>query len=148
MIKKCLTLMLFCSNLYANGPIRPIQSITPGVVDSNATIEKICTTGYTKTVRNVSQKTKNEVFANYGIDPTKDKYEIDHLISLELGGSNDIKNLWPESYTTTPLNAYKKDTLENKLHDLVCADKITLEEAQRVIVEDWVKAYHDYVLQH
>jgi len=148
MIKKCLTLMLFCSNLYAYDPVRPDLKITPGVVDPNATIEKICTVGYTKTVRNVSVKTKNQVFANYHINKVVDRYEIDHLISLELGGSNDIKNLWPESYTTSPLNAYKKDALENKLHDLVCADKITLEEAQRVIVEDWVKAYNDYVLQH
>ena len=24
------------------------------------------------------------------------KSEVDHLISLELGGSNSIKNLWPD----------------------------------------------------
>ena len=148
MIKKCLTLMLFCSNLYANGPIRPIQSMTPGVVNGNASIEVICTPGYSRSARNVSTKTKKEVFHRYGIDPKKDRYEIDHLIPLELGGSNDIKNLWPESYTTTPFNAYKKDALENKLHDLVCADKITLHEARQSISVDWVKAYHDYVLQH
>lgn len=147
-MKKFLTLMLFCSNVYAHGPIRPISSITPGVVDPHATIEKICTPGYTKTVRNVSAKTKKEVFYNYGINPKRGKFEVDHLISLELGGSNDIKNLWPESYTTTPFNAHKKDELENKLHYLVCADKIPLEEAQIVISTDWVRAYHDYVMQH
>jgi hypothetical protein len=148
MIKKCLPLLMFCSNLYAYDPVRPDLKITPGVVDQNATIEKICTPGYTKTVRNVSVKTKQQVFANYHIKKVVDRYEIDHLISLELGGSNDIKNLWPESYTTTPFNAYKKDALENKLHNLVCSDKITLEEAQVAIARDWVKAYHDYVLQH
>lgn len=147
-MKKFLTLLLFCSNLYANGPIHPIESITPGVVDPNATIEKICTVGYTKKVRNVSAKTKKQVFLNYGIDPKQDKFEVDHLISLELGGSNDIKNLWPESYTTTPFNAYKKDTLENKLHDMVCADEIPLEQAQKEIAGDWVRAYHEYVLKH
>ena len=148
MNKTILFLMMFSTSVFANGPIRPITSITPGEVDPKATIEKICTPGYTKTVRNVSAKTKKEVFANYGINPNKDRYEVDHLISLELGGSNDVKNLWPESYTTSPFNAYKKDALENKLHDMVCADKLPLHEAQRVIVEDWVKAYHDYVLQH
>lgn len=147
-MKKFLTLMMFCSNLYAYDIVRPNLQTTPGVVDKTATIEKICTPGYTKTVRNVSVKTKNEVFKSYHIKKVVDRYEIDHLISLELGGSNDIKNLWPQSYTTTPFNAYKKDHLENKLHDLVCADKMTLEEAQKVIVKDWVKAYHDYVLQH
>ena len=140
--------MLFCSNLYAYDVVRPNLQITPGAVDPNATIEKICTPGYSRSARRVSVKTKNEVFANYHIKKVVDRYEIDHLIALELGGSNDIKNLWPESYTTSPFNAYKKDALENKLHDLVCADKISLEEAQSAITKDWVKAYHDYVLQH
>lgn len=147
-MKKFLTLLLFCSNLYAYDTVRPNLKITTGAIDPDATIEKICTPGYTKTVRNVSVKTKNQVLKNYHINKIQDRYEIDHLISLELGGSNDIENLWPESYTTSPFNAHKKDVLENKLHDLVCADKISLEEAQKVIVEDWVKAYHDYVLQH
>lgn len=140
--------MMFSTSVFASGPIRPLISITPGVVDPNATIEKICTPGYTDTVRNVPEKIKQQVFKNYGIDPKSDKFEVDHLISLELGGSNDIKNLWPESYTTTPFNAYKKDVLENKLHSMVCADTIPLEKAQELIVQDWVKAYHDYVLQH
>lgn len=140
--------MLFCSNLYANGPIRPISSMTPGDVDVNASIEDICTPGYSRSVRDVSQKTKKLVFHTYGIDPKKDKYEIDHLIPLSLGGSNDVKNLWPQSYTTTPFNAFKKDVLENRLHDLVCSDKITLDDAKSAIVNDWVRAYHDYVLQH
>lgn len=147
-MKKFLTLLIFCGNLYAYDIVRPNLKVTPGAVDPKATIEKICTPGYTQTVRNVSQKTKNQVFVNYHINKVIDRYEIDHLISLELGGSNDIKNLWPESYTTTPFNAYKKDALENKLHSLVCSDKMPLHEAQSLIVNDWVKAYHDFVLQH
>ena len=39
--------------------------------------------------------------------------EIDHLISLELGGANDEKNLWPELYQGEILNAYVKGQLEN-----------------------------------
>ena len=29
-------------------------------------------------------------------------YEVDHLISLELGGSNEVANLWPEAATPKP----------------------------------------------
>ena len=147
-MNKIMLMLMFASTVYANGPIKPISSITPGAIDHSATVRKICVPGYSKSVRNVSKKTKDEVFQKYGIDPNQDQYEVDHLISLELGGSNDIKNLWPESYTTTPFNAHKKDVLENKLHKMVCSKEITLEQAQKEISTDWVKSYHDHVLKH
>lgn len=126
-------------------PIKPDPKLTPGVVDSAATVEKICTPGYTATVRNVPASVKKQVFAEYHIAPTSDKFEVDHLISLELGGSNNIKNLWPQSYTTQPLNAHRKDVLENKLHDMICSKQITIQEAQKAIATDWVSAYNKYV---
>jgi hypothetical protein len=72
--------------------------------------------------------------------------EIDHLISLELGGSNDIGNLWPQPYFND-CNAHQKDLLENKLHELVCDadDSIPLAEAQLAISTDWISAYTKYV---
>lgn len=73
------------------------------------------------------------------------KYEIDHLVSLELGGSNSIRNLWPQSYVTEPQNAHVKDTLENALHELVCSGKLSLEEAQKAIATNWIQAYGQYV---
>jgi hypothetical protein len=72
----------------------------------------VCIPGYAKSVRHVSGRTKAAVCAEYGIAAHQPgEYEIDHLISLELGGSNDIKNLWPESYRTEPWNAHVKDRL-------------------------------------
>jgi hypothetical protein len=42
----------------------------------------------------VSGHVKAQVHREYGIASHQSgEYEIDHLISLELGGSNDIKNL-------------------------------------------------------
>lgn len=40
---------------------------------------------------------------------------FDHLDSLDLGGSNDPKNLWSESYYTEQFNAHVKDKLEDRL---------------------------------
>jgi hypothetical protein len=57
------------------------------------------------------------------------------------GGSNDIANLWPESYRTEPWNAHVKDKLEDKLHALVCAGKMSLPDAQKAIAGDWISAY-------
>ena|SRR3984893_13624902 len=72
-------------------------------------------------------------------------YEIDHLIPLELGGSNLIKNLWPESHRTSPWNAQVKDRLEGKLHELVCSGQLDLKTAQQAIASNWIEAYKTYV---
>ena len=133
-------------------PLVPDPKLTPGAVNPEATKEVVCVKGYTagndahgNPVRNVTQATKNAVFKEYNVDPKADQFEIDHLISLELGGSNDIKNLWPEAYNTKPLNAHVKDVLENKLHALVCDGKADLATVQKDIASDWTKAYVKYV---
>ncbi len=94
--------------------------------------------GYTATVRNVPSSERAAVFAAYGIiNPPSGAYEVDHLVSLELGGSNDIGNLWPEPYTGVD-NAHDKDVWENRLHTQVCSGAITLATAQNDIVHWWV----------
>lgn len=138
-------------------PLSPNPTLTPGAVNpyiTQANIHQtICKSGYTagldengNKVRNVSESTKKKIFAEYNVAKSSSRFEIDHLISLQLGGSNDIKNLWPQSYVTTPVNAITKDTLENKLHALICSDKITLEEAQHAIATDWRAAHKKYIV--
>ena len=72
-------------------------------------------------------------------------YEEDHLISLEIGGDpRNPDNLWPQPWFGA-WNARVKDTLENRLHRMVCEGDITLEEAQHAIASDWSAAYQKYV---
>ena len=66
--------------------------------------------------------------------------EIDHIISLELGGSNDVTNLYPEKANAQP-GYHLKDKLENRLHDMLCAGQIGLRAAQQQIASNWVKLY-------
>ncbi len=61
---------------------------------------------------------------------------------LELGGSNNLTNLWPQPYRPAP-GAREKDVLENFLHRAVCGGAMTIEEAQRQIATDWYKAYQE-----
>lgn len=126
-------------------PIRPNPHLTPGVT-LDVPIARLCKPGYATSVRHVSEATKRAVYREYGIaHPKREEYEIDHLVSLELGGSNDAKNLWPESYLTQPWNAHRKDALEDRLHALTCRGQITLAAAQAAIRTDWVSAYRKYV---
>ena len=122
-------------------PIEPNPSVTPGAVLPVSTAD-VCTPGYSHKVRDVPEKVKQQAYAEYGITHHQPgEYEVDHLISLELGGSNSIKNLWPQSYKTQPWNAHIKDQLENALHADVCSGKIDMPTAQQEIATDWISAY-------
>ena len=126
-------------------PLVPDPKLTPGAVLQVSKAD-LCQPGYTKLVRNVPEAVKRQVYAEYGITSHKrGEFEVDHLISLELGGSNSIKNLWPESYLTEAWNAHVKDALENRLHELVCSGELDLATAQHEIATDWIAAYKKYV---
>ena len=97
-------------------------------------------------MRNVPSEMKRKVYEEYGVTSHgPGDYEVDHLIPLELGGSNSIKNLWPETHRTSPWNAQVKDRLEGKLHELVCDGRIDLKIAQQAIAANWIEAYKLYV---
>lgn len=65
---------------------------------------------------------------------------MDHLIPLELGGSNEPANLFPEANDPAP-GFPEKDVVENFLHQETCAGRIPLDQAQRAIALDWTKIY-------
>jgi hypothetical protein len=124
----------------------PDPILTPGAVFA-VTAGNVCVSGYSSKVRSVSTAEKSQVYAEYHTDKGKTgDHEVDHLVPLELGGSNDIKNLWPEPANPKP-GFHEKDTLENTMHALVCSGKLDLAEAQREIAGDWYAAYQRYVLQ-
>jgi hypothetical protein len=119
----------------------PDPACTPGAVFPDATVDQICTPGYSSSVRNVPQGVKDQVYAEYGIPSHEPgQYEVDHLISLELGGSNDISNLWPEPADPRP-GFHEKDKVENYLHDEICAGRISLQQAQYQIATNWYAVY-------
>jgi len=123
-----------------NGKL-PDPACTPGDV-FNVTKDQVCTPGYSSSVRNVPTSEKDQVYAEYGIaSRTTGEYEVDHFVSLELGGSNDISNLWPEPANPTP-GFHQKDTVENYLHSQVCNGSMTLQQAQVAIATNWLTVYN------
>ena len=119
-----------------------MRRLTPGGT-FNVPLAKLCQPGYTKTVRDVPLSVKMQVCALYGVPQTHcngREVEIDHLISLEIGGSNEVKNLWPQPYRPIP-GARQKDTFENWLHQQVCSGNMSLKTAQKGIAANWYAGY-------
>lgn len=115
----------------------PNPTLTPGDILTMDYVF-VCNKGYASQVRAVSEATKKQVYKEYNIayPPAKNTYVIDHYISLELGGSNDIKNLWPQPYA----DSLKKDKVENYLQRLMCNRTINISEAQSEI-KNWTVVY-------
>lgn len=122
--------------------VLPDPACTPGDILPEATKAKICVSGYSTTVRDVPESEKQAVYKEYGIKThTSGEYEVDHFVSLELGGSNDISNLWPEPAAPKP-GFHEKDKVENYLHDQVCSGAMTLKDAQIKIATNWLDVYN------
>lgn len=116
---------------------------TPGAVDTDLTTAHLCDKAFhTATARHVTQSEKVKSCRAYGQltgCPGKG-YELDHLISIELGGSNDITNLWPQPVDAPGVVGYHtKDVVENRAHAAVCKGTLTLKQAQDGISTDWYK---------
>src|SRR3990167_4715236 len=125
--------------------IYPDKECTPGSVYEEATVEIICVPGYSATVRATKQSQKRKVYEMYNIPVEERKqYVLDHLISLQLGGRDDVDNLFPQRREKKP-NSRDKDRIENFLKRSVCKGEMTLKEAQETIREDWVEVFDDMV---
>jgi len=138
----------------AAGSFLPDRSCTPGAIDPAVTqgniAATICAHGYTKTVRPPASNTnqfKKLGAAEYGVgySPTT---EFDHLVPLELGGTNAVSNLWPEPNSTGARGFNNpKDLVENALNAAVCSHQVTLVAAQAAIATNWVTAETTLVLK-
>jgi hypothetical protein len=120
----------------------PSRKLTPGAVRKVAK-DEVCSANVQASM--VPVALQRRVFEEYGIpNAPANAYEVDYLITPELGGAADIRNLWPEPYSATIWNARVKDQLEDRLHQLVCDGQLDLATAQHDIATDWIAAYKKY----
>jgi hypothetical protein len=120
----------------------PSRKLTPGAV-RNVAKDDVCSANAQASM--VPVALQRRVFEEYGIaNAPQNAYEVDYLITPELGGAADIRNLWPEPYSATVWNAHVKDQLEDRLHQLVCGGQLDLATAQHDIATDWIAAYKKY----
>jgi ribosomal protein L24E len=128
----------------ANGLVLPDPTCTPGAINTAVTQadirSTICTTGYTDTVRppvSITEPAKYKSMSAYNSTGSATLYEYDHLVPLELGGSSDVRNLWPEPHAG---GSYTKDGVEGRLNAVVCSGQVTLAAAQQAIAANWTTA--------
>jgi hypothetical protein len=113
----------------------------PGAVDPAITQANVhatvCRLGYTKAVRpskEWSASVKARLLIEQHLPGKIQDYELDHLVPLGLGGApRDPANLWLQSWP----EARAKDDDESALHRAMCTGRLTLEQAQRRILEQW-----------
>ena len=128
----------------AEAAAAPKPQLTPGAVVP-LTKEDVCGGGAFAREPLVPASLQRQVFEEYGIErPQPDAYEIDYLITPELGGATSIRNLWPQPYYHTAWHARVKDQLEDRLHAMVCSGEIDLATAQHDIASNWIAAYKKY----
>ena len=110
------------------------------------------TCGHSKAHRGpMSHARRDEILIRYGLPPgMQPDYEVDHLVPLCLGGSDDSSNLWPEPRRSIEpkWNAEAKDRLERFMCDMVCSGQLDIGTAQEDIATDWIAAYHKYYESH
>jgi hypothetical protein len=122
----------------------PDRALTPGATRPVASGD-ICSMVGEEVIRPVPATLQQKVFQEYGMrDAPVEMYEVDYLITPGLGGTDDIRNLWPEPRYHGIWNSFVKDQLEDYLHRLVCAGKLSLATAQKDVASDWISAYKKY----
>ncbi len=129
---------------YRMAGMTPNPALTPGATQPLGK-EDLCSVTWEDRAPDVPRPVALRVFESYGIrDPRPRAFELDYLITPELGGTNDVRNLWPQPYHPRSWNAHAKDALEDRLFALVCDGKLDLTTAQRDIGADWIAAYKKY----
>jgi hypothetical protein len=120
----------------------PDSKLTPGATVL-ADRKAICSLQNVKN-KAVSVALQKKVFEEYGIRNAEPRaYEVDYLVTPALGGADDIRNLWPHSYSAA-WNAKVKDELEDRLREMVCDGRLDLAQAQQEIAANWIAAYKKY----
>jgi len=123
-------IMIFCI-INTIGGVLPNSKKTPGDVVPGIMLNWVCN-HYIDSFP-PSQKDIIVAYKNYGVDIKNINYRLDHLVPTSLGGSNDIKNLWPQ----TIVNFRLKNMVENDLFRCVCNGLMSLKEAQSILMLNW-----------
>jgi hypothetical protein len=141
-----------CTPREKNGFPIPDANCSPGAINPTITLEILTMKGFkTACIRDeaTTPAQKRKTYGWYGlIKPERNTglsqtCELDHIVPLVLGGSDQLENLWPQcgpSGVTLNRRYFKqKDKIEMYLAREVRDGNMELADAQRRIAEDWTQ---------
>lgn len=145
-----------CAPRTSHGFPLPDPTCTPGAINPTITTEILRDPAFrTSCVREQasSRAEKNSTYDSYGVarpdqnTGQNQTCELDHLISLELGGADTVDNIWPQcgpDHVELSERFFKrKDAVENYLAAKVRNGTMSLKEAQVGIATDWTQYLAD-----
>jgi len=139
-----------------DGFLLPDPKCTPGAINPTLTLDVLKDPQFTTKCVRDKATTAQEKFVTYrwyglnkpaGNTGQNQVCELDHLVSLELGGADTLDNLWPQcgpSHVELQERFFKrKDTVENYLAREVRNGNMSLTSAQKGIAKDWTQYLQD-----
>lgn len=141
-----------CHPRMSHGYPLPDSGCTPGAANPTLTLQVLedprFRTGYVRNQATSAAK-KNKIYAWYAITKPRNNRgrsqvcELDHLVSLELGGADTLDNIWPQCGPSR-VELYRryfkqKDMVENYLAAQVRAGTMDLYDVQFGIAQDWTQ---------
>jgi len=141
-----------CTTRTSHGYPIPDPGCTPGAINPTLTTDILRDGDFrTSCIRgqDTTQHEKFETYEWYGIEHPSHNTgenqtcELDHLVSLELGGADTLDNIWPQcgpADTELRERYFKeKDLVENYLAHQVKDGSMDLASAQKGIASDWTQ---------
>jgi hypothetical protein len=141
-----------CTPRMSNGFPLPDPDCTPGAINPTLTAEVLRDTDFRTCCVRDNATTAQQKATTYGWYSIKHPQgnvgqgqtcELDHLVSLELGGADTLENIWPQCGPSGVALAERffkqKDMVENYLAKQVKEGKMDLGEAQKGIAADWTQ---------
>lgn len=145
-----------CHTQIRNGFPVPDPGCTPGATNSTVTLDVLKSPKFkTGCVRDHATSAHQKITTYGWYAVTKPAHntganqicELDHLVSLELGGADTLDNIWPQCGPDGARGLKRffkqKDRVEGYLAAQVRANAIGLEVAQRGIAQDWTQYLND-----
>lgn len=141
-----------CRTQLKNGYPVPDPQCTPGAINPTLTVDVLRDPAFRTTcVRDnaTSAGQKATTYGSYNIahpqhnQGVMQSCELDHLVSLELGGADTLDNIWPQcgpaGVVLRERYFKQKDMVENYLASQVRQGLIKLKDAQDGIAGDWTQ---------